>query len=156
MRGDLIRISGRVRLTATDPRTGEIVAIVESENLFVTAGKTAILDALRDSAAQYDTGVTYLAIGTDTTPPALTDTALVSEVARKVISQKLRSGNTLTFSVSFPAADCTYNIKEVGLFGTSTATTDLDSGVLFARALLSYDNSAGLYVLTIDYPITIS
>lgn len=152
---DILAISGLIRITATDPLTGAVVEVVESHNIIPTVGKQAIGDALIDAAAQFDTGITYCAIGTDSTTPVLSDTALGTESARKAITTKTRSSNTLTFSTFFTAAECTYAIEEVGLFGTSTASASADSGVLFGHALLSYDNSGGAVDLTIDYLLRI-
>lgn len=133
------------------------LAIVESRNIFVTVGKTAILDALIDAAVQWDTGITYCAIGTGSTTPAIGDTTLTTEAARKACTTRTRSGTTNTYSTFFTAAQSGYAIEEVGLFGTSTAGASANSGVLFAHGLLSYNNSGGSPVdLTIDYTITCS
>lgn len=151
-----IALKGHIRLTARD-RAGRIVAIIESDNLIVTVGKELLAHMLIDDAG-YDTGITYCAIGTGTTAPALPDTTLVTETNRLSIAangSKSRAVNVITFSTFFLAAQCTYFIREIGLFGHSTATGAADSGVLLARGLLSYDNSAGVYDLTIDYVITI-
>jgi len=104
----------------------------------------------------YDTGLTYTAIGTGTAAPAVGDTTLGTETARKAITLRERAANVLLLQTFFPAADCNVFLKEVGVFGHSTASATPDSGVLFARTLLSYDNSGGSPSdLTLDWEITI-
>lgn len=151
---DRLKIAGKVRFTFTDPCDGRIVAIIETENLIVMNGKELTGGTLIAESG-YTVGITYCAIGTDNTAPSLNDTDLGVETSRKVITNKTRNGAIITLSTFFTAAESSYNIKECGLFGHSSASATADSGILFCRALLSYDNSAGSYDLTIDWDITI-
>jgi len=142
-------IRGHVRLWAR----GHIVA--EADNLIVSTGKALVSDMLIDTSG-YDTGLTYTAIGTGTTAPVAGNTTLGVETARKAITLRERAANVLLLQTFFPAADCNVFLKEVGVFGHSTASATPDSGVLFARTLLSYDNSGGSPSdLTLDWEITI-
>ena len=146
---DRLKITGWVKLLAN----GKVVA--ESHNLITTVGKALVGDMLIDVSG-YDTGLTYCAIGTGTTTPTVANTTLVTETARTTITYKERSSNTLFLQTLFLAANCNVFIKEVGLFGHSTASGAANSGVLFARALLSYDNSGGSPVdLTLQWRITL-
>ena len=146
---DGLCIRGHVRLWAR----GHIVA--EADNLIVSTGKALVSDMLIDTSG-YDTGLTYTAIGTGTAAPAVGDTTLGTETARKAITLRERAANVLLLQTFFPAADCNVFLKEVGVFGHSTASATPDSGVLFARTLLSYDNSGGSPSdLTLDWEITI-
>lgn len=147
--GDDVSIFGYCKIIET--ATGIVVA--ENHNQFVTTGKTAIGDALIDAAAQWDTGITYIAIGTGSGTPGLGDTTLGTEAGtRQTIDTKSRSGNTLTFTTAFLAAECNIGIEEMGLFGTSTAGGAADSGVMFARSLVPYDNTDGSGInLTMQY-----
>ena len=123
-------------------------------NLIVTSGKVMVGNMLRDTAG-YDTGLTYHAIGTGSTAPAIANTTLTTEAARKVWTNKSQTIATVTFSVFYTAAQCTYNIKECGIFGHSTAGATANSGILFSHYLQAYDNSAGSFDLTFDYVLTI-
>ncbi len=152
---DTLRITGRVKLTVSDPKTGRVVAQIKTKNLICTVGKQLVGDMLIDLAG-YDTGLTYCAIGTSTTAPTIADIVLGAEAARKAITSKARVGNDITFSTFFPSGDCTFDIQECGIFGHSTAGAGADTGVLFAHALIAYDNGAGSYDLTFDWTITIS
>jgi hypothetical protein len=146
--------SGRWRLKAQHRITGE-EKVIEGKNLRVTVGKHLIGDMLIDTTG-YDTGITYQAIGTGTTAVAITDIQLTTEVARKIMTSRTRSGGVITFSTFFTAAQATYNIKEAGVFGHSTASASANTGVMFSHWLVTFDNSGGLYDITIDYVLTIN
>jgi len=148
-----LKLSGRWRLTARHNKTGEVI-IKEGKNLIVSAGKALLGDMMIDVSG-YDTGLTYQAIGTGATAPAVGDTALTTESARKAITSKSRTTNVITYSTFFTAGESTYNIKEAGIFGHSTASATPGSGVLFSHWLVSFDNSGGSYDLTFDYVLTI-
>lgn len=131
-------------------------AVPESEvtehNLVTTLGKALVGKLL---TGQESTGITYVALGTGTTAPAVGDTQLVTEVTRKALVDKVVSGGTITLSVFFLASECTYSIQEVGFFGAQ-ATSTANSGTLFSRVLKAQDNSAGLSDLTFQYTLTVS
>lgn len=181
-----LKIHGRWRLTARRADTGEIIVkegeqiispeslpepwrfkaregkmpdeiILEGENLIVTIGKNLIGWMLID-ASGYDTGLTYCAIGTGTTAPAAGDTTLTTESARKAITSKTINTTTheITLSTFFTKAESTYFIKEAGIFGHSTAGAGANTGVLASHFLVSFDNSGGLYDVTLDLIWTIA
>ncbi len=131
------------------------LVIIEGANLIVSLGKYLVGQMLID-ASGYDTGLTYCAIGTGVTAPAVGNTTLVTESARLAITSKTRVTNVITLSTFFTAAQSTYAIEEAGIFGHSTAGAGANTGELFARWLVSFDNSGGLYDITIDYVLTIS
>lgn len=129
----------------------------ENRNVIVDLAIDWIGYALIDESATYDTGITYQAIGTSTTTPAVTDTTLATESSRNPITAKSYddSDQEIDLSTFFAAADCSVNIKEVGLFG-ATATSAADSGHLFNRALINYDNSAGTKDIRITTKIALA
>lgn len=149
---------GRWRRTAFYKGTNRIASVMEGPNLIVTCGKEHVGKMLTDVSG-YDIGLTYCSIGTTDTAPVVGNTALNNEVARKAVTSKTQGSspneNEFTWSTFFSAGESTYNIKEVGIFGHSTATVTLDSGVLFSHYLESFDNSAGDYDLIFDYVLTI-
>ncbi len=154
---DGLRVAGRMTLRAypagSDPANLPApLTEIRSPNLVVSAGKVLVADLLLDVE---DVGLTYHAIGTGSTAPAAGDTALDTETARKAWTSKGRTGAVLTYTVFYLASECSYSITEVGVFGSATASGTADSGVLFARLLQAYDNSAGLVDLTFEYELTI-
>lgn len=150
---DTLKITGKWKLTARNPKTGETI-VKEGKNLIVSVGKYLLGDMLID-APGYDTGLTYQAIGTDNTAPVIGDTVLGTEVARKAITSKTRALNVITLSTFFTAGESTFNIKEAGVFGHSTASAAPDSGILFNHYLVAFDNTGGLYDLTFDAVFTL-
>ena len=174
IQSEILRVNGRSRLSAYRQgvipgyikrygmslaearfwagKHGHLMHEDEVNNLVVSVGKAMVGDLLIDVEG---TGLTYHAIGTGNTAPSAGDTALTTESARKAITAKSRSGNVLTLSTFYLAAESTYSIAEIGIFGGSTAGVTADSGKLFSHFLQTYDNSAGAFDLTFDYSITI-
>ena len=142
-------IKGQMILPNSPP-----VAVIGGTNLIVSVGKYLVGDILIDVAG-YDTGLTYHAIGSDNTAPVVADATLTVEESRKAVTTKSRLLNVITYSTFFTAAESTYNIKESGIFGHSTASAAADSGILFSHYLAAFDNSLGTYDLTYDYILTI-
>ena len=150
---------GRWTLTARHKGTDIIARVLEGDNLIVTVGKTMVGDMLIDAAAQWDTGLTYCALGADNTAPAIGQTQLVDEgggaAMRKTITSKTRVVNEITLSTFFTAAQSTLAILEAAIFGSSTAGASENSGVMFSRWLVTFDNSLGNFDLTFDHVLTI-
>ena len=153
---NLVKIIGKGILTATDPKTGKIVAVVESPNIICNEGLYLIAAFSRDESADFDTGITYCEIGTGVTAPAAGDTTLTTYAARKAITSDSRNNNEVTFSTFFTAAESTYNIKEAGMWGSGLAGAGQATGFLFSHFLVSFDNSGGAYDITISYILTIA
>jgi len=148
-----IGVKGHVVLEAHDEQ-GRLVARVENHNLWTTLGKVFIAETLKATAG-YNVGLVHCAIGVGTATPAETDTYLASEASRVAVSSRTVTGTTLTVVTTFTAAQSTYNIHEIGIFGHSDSTTSANTGKLFARTLLSYDNSAGTTNLTITWTLSV-
>lgn len=122
-------------------------------NLVVTTGKQLMAELLTGDESG---GLLYHEIGTGTTTPALTDTALTTPSARKAVTQAVRSGNDVNVSTFYLASESTIEIAEGGLFGGAAATATPGSGMMFCHYLQTYDNSAGTYDLTFEYTLTIN
>lgn len=126
-----------------------LVCFSHTHNLVVNNGKGLVVQMLMGIET---IGITHHALGTGTTAPSRFQTSLVTEVARKAfVSRAVVGGQTLEASVFYMASECTFNLKEAGVFGGSTASLTPDSGTFFARYLQAYDNSAGLVDLTYTY-----
>jgi len=138
---------------AQDQAKGDLISDITVKNLIVTLGKGLVADLLIDVVG---TGLTYHAIGTSATAPALTDTVLGTEAARKAFTVRGRAGNVVSLSVFYTKAECTFNIKEAGIFGGALASSTPGSGTLFSHYAQAEDNSAGTKDLTFDYDLTIN
>lgn len=117
-------------------------------NIIVTSGYTLMAHVLTGEE------VTYCAIGTDSTAPAVGNTTLGTEVKRLQITSWTQnpSGGApaqVRASTFFPAAQCTYDIEEEGLFGYD-ATSTTDSGTMLNHGSIAYDNSSGADDLTVE------
>lgn len=132
---------------------GEWTLEAEGHNLVTTVGKAHVANMLADVSG-YDTGLTYCEIGTGTNTPAITDTALQTPTKRNIITTRDPSDNRVPYRTFYPAADCSVFIKEIGLFGHSTATATIGTGILFNHAAMSFDNSAGTKDLTLLIQVT--
>jgi hypothetical protein len=151
---EYLKITGRIRTTLVDIVTGEI-KIKEINNLVVTTGKVAIARRLGGIALLANEGeITYGAVGTDNTAPAVTDTGLGTELFRKVLSSSSYSSNTVTVNTFLTTAEGNGAIEEIGMFGEA-AGAGAGSGTLFNHALASITKDA-TKTLLIEVTFTVS
>lgn len=141
--------------------TGEVVLLLENvvtkkrdiqyvKNLVTTAGKSSIADRLRGATKGE---ITYCALGTNATAPALADVALGTELFRKQISVRSVSGNVATFQTFYTTAEANGTLKEAGLFGDD-ATGVANSGTLFCHTAIDRVKSTN-DTLTILWALTV-
>ncbi len=143
-----------VMLLAHDCITREITDIKATHNLIKTSGKVLVARMLMEDTG-WNTGITYCALGNDATTPVVgAPNTLTAEQARKAITAYVRSTNIVEYETYFLASECTFYVREVGLFGHSTASAAANSGEMFNHALITYDNTLGLKDLTIVVQIT--
>ena len=89
--------------------------------------------------------MTHIAVGDNDSggatvaDPTAGDTQLVHEVARARVNITGTVGASSIIQAFFRAQDINYSIRDVGLF--SSDSDDFNSGTLFSRTLLSFDNS---------------
>lgn len=151
---DQIKIIGELTLEFTNVKTGK-KRVYRYKNMFVTAGKNAIAQRL---AGQSVGEITYCALGTGTTAPALANTALQTEIARKLISVRSYLANVATFRTFFTTAEGNGSLKEAGLFGTGvgqTASSVAGSGQMFCRTNINRTKSSA-DTLTLTWAVTIA
>lgn len=134
---DTISLKGRV--TIRNAETGEILA--EDHNMVVGVGRQAILGLM---AGTETVGVTYIALGTSSTAVTDNDIQLGAEACRSQMVERTVSGDNLIMSAFFNGGDTgvASDFKEAGVFGGSTATGTANSGILYCRALVSFDNTS--------------
>lgn len=150
MINDKIIPEGHILIVLKNVRTGvEIREYVK--NMFVTAGKNSVADALRGTASKGE--ITYCAVGTGTTAPALTDTTLQTELARKAISVRSVNGNSAVFETFYTTSEANGSLREAGLFGDAASAT-ADSGTLFCRAAINRTKTSS-DTLSIAWAVTI-
>jgi len=166
IRRDRLGIRGRIILSAypagtlatlADRDGVEPVAQVVVDNAIVDSGRDWVAALMADAAGStpgtYTVGITHCAIGEDDGAVADAQTTLLDEYNRRVIAAVDITDNVVIYSTFFTSGQSGIEVEEVGLFGHD-ATLAADSGIMFNRALLNYDNSAGNFDLTFDVEIT--
>jgi hypothetical protein len=100
------------------------------------------LNLLRDGGSgAANPKITYVALGTGTTPTTISDTQLSNEAFRKAVTA-FTNGTTGQLLIDMYLAPGDYvlgDIEEVGFFGGSAASATRNSGVLVARGLWSHN-----------------
>lgn len=147
----MITIKCLWKLTFEDINTGKS-EIKEYVNLVTTAGKTMLAQRLAGEAN--DCNLTYVAVGTGTTAPAVTDTTLETELARKALASVDYSGAVVIARGYFGASEGNGTLTEIGLFGEAASATP-DSGTLFNHAVIS-ETKTSSKTLTTETTITVS
>jgi hypothetical protein len=144
---ETIKLHGKVRVTMRDAKTERILSVIATENLVVNAGKELVAKILN---AEGDAMPNFCAVGSGTTTPAETDTALETEIGRLEVTQRSRSGNQIVYSTFFSSADCNGTWNEAGLFNAETG------GTMLCRALFpSTIDKDSTKTVTVDWAITV-
>jgi hypothetical protein len=144
-----IKLVGEIEIILKD-KNGNVKETKKIKNLVVNAGKAQVAGLINGSV----TGTfTYIAIGTGTTSPAASDTALGNEVTRASATVGRTTTNvtndTATWSATFSFSS-SYAITEAGIFNASTG------GTLLARQTFSAVNVVSGDQLTINWKLTVS
>lgn len=146
---DAIQARGQVSLVLKD-NSGCVVQNVEVKNLVVTVGKGVLADRMKSSPTK--NAMSHMAVGTDATAAAVSDTALGAEVgsSRTALSSTGVSSNVITYACTFNAGVGTGALTEAGIFNASS------SGDMLARTVFSTINKGASDVLTITWTVTLS
>jgi len=125
-----VGISGRLRVTLRDAKTGIIKADYWNGNKVVDVGLNLVRDLLGN--ANYEPS--HIAVGTDNTAPVAGDTTLGTEVFRNAITLTDIDPQKVTFQLFLDAGDANGNeLKEAAVF-SNMAT---DGGPMLSRVILS-------------------
>ncbi len=136
----MIKLMSNVLITVRD-LDGRVLEQVRRKNLIVNVGLNMVRDAL-DTAA-FDAEIKRVALGTDNTAPALTDTQLGTEVFRKVVTSTSTPAVGQLNTVWYIApAEAVAAIEEIGWFAGAAAGAGANSGILVARVLYSHNKTA--------------
>ena len=145
---DSFNFTGEVHVMLFD-ENGKLKQEHTSHNLVVSGAKTYLA-----TLAVIDAFMPYIAVGTNGTPPILSNVALGAEITGVGNSRALgvlsNTSNSWTNQATFAPGNCTGTIQEAGLF------TDLSGGVMFARQVFTpYVKGVG-DTLVVIWTITIS
>ena len=122
----------------------ELVEELRFPNLIVNVGKSQMANLLGGlGASSFD----YVAVGTGTTTPAATDTALEAEVVRVQTTNSLITTDVTNDTVQFEGTvdfTSSYAITEYGLFDASTGGNMLNRAV---KSALNVGNGDSIKVV---------
>jgi hypothetical protein len=130
--------------------------IVSKKTIYNLITNLALNEIVKSLYYEPDMKLRYLAIGDDNTPAAASDEQLGNEIFRTpIISQTITGTGEVTsraiildtepFAAVPPPVGFQCNIKEIGFFGGTSATSTIGTGTLISRIVLSpleakYDN----------------
>jgi hypothetical protein len=136
----------------TDALTGKIRLRRTFKNLTCNAA-TYVYARIAAGNTTYSGAINYVAVGTSSLTPMVTDTQLNAEVARVTYSSRSFSLNQALFSFFFNTASANFNLQEIGLVidGTAVANT----GQMFDHANIDV-NKTSSDNLTVNATVTFS
>lgn len=143
---DGFQIKGDLHLKFTDIVDGSIREY-KFPNLVVTAGKALVASRIVGDAPD---AIGFMAIGSGSTPPAVGQTALVTQLARVAASSASATGVVATIVANFPAGVGTGTVAEAGLFNESV------DGTMLSRATFTAIPKSATDQLEITWTITVS
>lgn len=137
---DPVELKGHLEIIIRDAKTGRIKSHDHYKNMVVTRAKESIAAGLIQSSGRGY--ITVCALGTSAVAPALGNSGLGTEIARKLISVRTVTNNQALFETFFTTAEGNGTLREAGLFGDSTADSAIPgSGQLFCHAAISRTKS---------------
>lgn len=152
-----LTITGEWRFTVRDTVTWKERKYHEY-NLIPTIGKTAFAAQMcGDNTTDIGDNL-YIALGSNTTAPAISDTQLGTEVVRKIQQSTTFSGAVAYITTFFAAWEATGTHREFGLFGNGNATTasaSANSWILYSHVATNITVSA-TETLSCEFQITFS
>jgi hypothetical protein len=142
---------GRVHFKFINAATGAVRDGGWSPNLVVTTGKNHIADQLSDRG---EAQMSHMAIGTGTTTPVATDTALQTELDRNALDSRTQGSgadaNKVTYVCTWAAGDGTGAITEAGIFNSASAGQMLCRSVFAVKNKESGESMVMTWILTIS------
>ena len=140
-----LKMTGKYMFEAVE--NGRVIGRTEYSNLITNGIYENVLKFLNYSEessppANDILDVSYFALGTGTTAPAITDATLETETFRKIYTQKSWTGLILTAVTQLTASEANFNIKEVGIFAGGSAVAD--SGLLLSRTIVDITKNSNI------------
>ena len=137
---EILKFSTNIRTIVKDHATGKVYIDDWGSNTVVNNGKYSILDRLINYGNTNEGVLTYGAVGTGSTPVAITDTDLETELARVGVSSgKYRSGLFSYLRAYFSVGVATGTLTEFAWFGggvDGNASGVADSGTMYNRIII--------------------
>ena len=149
----VIEMRGCIELALRNAFTGEIIQKQKINNVIVTAGRRWVLQQINSQDIATAQSIGYMGVGTGTTAPATSDSALGSETTRKAIgtftTSNLTSNPPSWLAVmSLATNEGNTTLGEVALFNSSSA------GTVLGRATFTTVNKTTSNTLTLSYTVS--
>lgn len=149
---DVIKLRGHFEMVLADLQ-GNVIEKRSINNVVVTAGRSWVLGQIISSNFVTSQSFTHMAIGTSTTAPATSDTALNSENSRKTINNFTTSGlannpPSWRAEASWATNEANTTLGEVGVMNSSSG------GTMLAHATFATLNKTTSNTLSISYTIS--
>ena len=141
-----------ILLTGAD---GTVKYETEVPNTVVNAGKAFIAQSMLKTTTNSPAAMTHMGVGTGTTAPAVTQTALTTEIGTRSTVTATNTTVTVTndtaqYVATFAAGNATGAIAEAGVFNAST------SGTMLCRTQFGVINKGVDDTLTITWRVSIT
>lgn len=148
----IITISDNVTIVGRR-KSGEEVYRFSTRNRIVQTGRNVIRDLL--GGVGYPPN--YFAVGIDGTAVDDTQTALLNECFRNLVTRKYTSNSLITFQFYLDTDEAIgYTLQEVGMFAGAHVMTAPLGGIMVARAVMAPFYKSGDVALTITWEVPIS
>lgn len=154
---DGLKITGKLRIEVHGP-DGKLKDFREINNLVVNTGLTHVRGLMQGAAP---TAMTFMGVGSGTTSPSATDTALETEITtglsgtRVSITRTTSGSYATTYTAAWTAGQATNGaITEAGIFNASSLPPP--SGTMLSRSTFTAIPKAAGDSLTINWTITVS
>lgn len=116
-------IRGAFFLQVIEIATGKVLSVTDEKNLVVQVGKTNVTKLLGGGVA--GVAITQIGVGTNSTAPALSDTALTSQFKKAVDAVSYPDASSVRFSFTIDGTEA--NGKTIREFGLLDANDGLFS-----------------------------
>ena len=147
------KATGKLNIVVRD-ENGKVKEDFTVPNLVVTTGLAFIAGRMKDTGGSYTipAAMTHMAVGTDNTAAALSDTTLGTEVAgaRITLTDTVINGADTVYTATFAAGTGTAALTEAGIFNASAA------GTMLCRTVFEVINKGAADTMTVTWTITIS
>jgi len=142
------KLTGKLQIVLTD-ENGAVKEERKVDNLVVQAGLNFIASRMKDATANV---MSHMSVGTTSTTPTLSDTALGSEVSgsRVALTSTVVSGSNVTYTATFNPGVGTGALVEAGIFNAAS------SGTMLCRTTFAVINKNAADTLTISWTVTAS
>ena len=148
MLNENVKMTGELQIVVTGP-DGQIKEDRLVPNMVVTVGKNFVASRMAGATSAV---MSHMAVGAGTVAPAVSDTALGSELGRVALTTTggVATNATVEFVASFPAGTGTGAVTEAGIFNASSG------GTMLCRTTFAVVNKGAEDSIAITWRVTVN